>query len=95
MARAPDSAVLAAAGLDKRVVVTRDLDFGRLVQAGPSAPVILLRFPPAALAAMHDELLRVLAHHTVEDLAGAIVIVEPGRHRVRRLALPEAGTAGG
>jgi predicted nuclease of predicted toxin-antitoxin system len=89
MAGAPDSAILAAARTEGRVLVTRDLDFGRLVQLGPSAPVVILRFPPSALSAMHEELLRVLAHHTADELAGAVVIVEPARHRIRRLALPD------
>lgn len=87
MARALDAAILAAATADHRTVVTRDLDFGRLVQAGsPAAPVIILRCAVSALSAMHEELLRLLEYHPAEDLAGAVIVVEPGRHRLRRFA---------
>ena len=87
LARATDAEILAAATADLRVVVTRDLDFGRLLQADSAvAPVIILRFPASALNAVHAELLRVLALRKPEDLIGAIVIVEPGHHRVRRIA---------
>jgi hypothetical protein len=35
---------------------------------------------------VHEELERVLASHEEEKLGKAFVVVEPGRHRFRRLA---------
>ena len=90
LARADDSMILEAAAAGGRVLVTRDLDFGRLVQGGQSPTVIILRAPFSALPALHLELLRTLSRYGVQELAGAIVIVEPGRHRLRRLVPPAA-----
>ncbi len=86
-ARASDGEVLRAAVDADRLLVTRDLDFGRLVLADPPTRtgVLLLRIRARTLDAVHAELLRVLGGHTLDDLRGSIVVVEPGRHRVRRL----------
>ena len=54
-------------------------------RARKDAGVLLLRFRGKALDEVHGQLLRVLASHTVEDLQGVIVTVEPGRHRFHRL----------
>lgn len=93
-ARAPDAAVLAEAIRDGRVLLTRDLDFGRLMHALPTPPsaVLILRFRRHALSAVHAELMRVVAAHTAADLRGAVVIIEADRHRIRRLIPRAPGT---
>jgi hypothetical protein len=47
--------------------------------------VLLLRISPEHLAATHEELKRVLSAYSEAQLAGAFVVVEPGRHRFRTL----------
>lgn len=86
-ARAPDSEVLRAAERDGRILLTRDLDFGRLMLAWPPRPtgVIILRFGRRLTELVHAELLGVLASHSHEEIQGALVVVEAGRHRLRRL----------
>lgn len=91
LARATDREILAHATAHGRVLVTRDLGFGHLVHlAAPEtvAPVIVLRVELNAVVAVHQQLRRVLEKRTAEELAGAVVVVEPGRYRIRRVAGP-------
>lgn len=89
MSAARDPDLLLAAAADGRVFVTRDRDFGGLVfLQALGAGVVYLRMPPSALGAVHAELARVLGLYGPAELSGAFVVVEPGRHRVRRPAVP-------
>jgi hypothetical protein len=47
--------------------------------------VIYLRMAPGDVQAVHAELERILTSHTEQELRRAFVVVEPGRHRFRRL----------
>ena len=47
--------------------------------------VLYLRMSPEMQSAVHDELERVLKSYGEKDLQKMFVVVEPGRHRVRRL----------
>lgn len=87
MSRSEDADLLRAAGIEERVFVTRDRDYGGLVfvQALGSG-VLYLRVLPSTLQTVHAELERVLALYDEEELRGSFVVVEPGRHRVRRAA---------
>lgn len=86
LSRASDSDLLKAARDQGRVLVTRDRDFGGLVFVGNlGAGVIYLRMLPTNQNAVHLELDRVLGEHSEAELMGAFVVVEPGRHRFRRL----------
>ena len=81
-----DSQLLTTAKQQQRLLVTRDRDFGRLVFLRRlSSGVIYLRISPSTVDAGHDELQRVLASYSREQLREAFVIIEPGRHRFRRL----------
>jgi predicted nuclease of predicted toxin-antitoxin system len=92
MSRAADADLLAAAGADGRILVTRDRDYGGLVFAeAAGAGVIYLRLLPSTVQAVHAELARVLSIYPSSELLEAFVIVEPGRHRLRR---PAAGDSG-
>ena len=86
LSQAQDSELLRTAHEQERIFVTRDRDFGGLVfvQAAGGG-VIYLRMLPATQAAVHAELERLLNEHTEEALLKAFVVVEPGRHRFRRL----------
>ncbi len=71
---------------EKRLFVTRDKDFGGLIFVERlSKGVLYLRISPETLAATHEELKRVLSAYSEAELAGAFVVVEPGRHRFRTL----------
>jgi len=85
--RALDETLLATAHEQARFFMTRDRDFGALVFVrGFEAGVIYLRVEPATFHAVHEELAHVLESYTEEALRNAFVVVEPGRHRFRRLA---------
>jgi predicted nuclease of predicted toxin-antitoxin system len=85
-AQAEDAELLRVAQEQGRIFVTRDRDFGGLVfvQAA-GAGVIYLRVLPATLNAVHSELARVLTLYTEQELQSSFIVVEPGRHRIRRL----------
>ena len=86
LSRAQDQEILRYAQEQNRILVTRDRDFGNLVFARElGAGVIYLRILPSTLNVVHAELERVLNLHPEEELAQAIVVVEPGGHRIRRL----------
>lgn len=85
MAQAADSELLAVAQTEGRVFVTRDRDYGGLVFVQAlGTGVLYLRVLPSTLQAVHNELVRVLGLYREEELRGTFVVVEPGRHRVRR-----------
>ena len=85
--RAPDVALLKIAQEQDLIFVTRDRDFGRLVFVqGLDAGVIYLRILPSNQDAVHDELERVLERYSERQLKSAFVVIEPGRHRFRRLS---------
>ncbi len=67
--------------------VTRDRDFGGLVVVQAlGTGVLYLRVLPSTLQAVHAELGRVLGLYGEAELLSVFVVVEPGRHRVRRAA---------
>jgi len=85
--RAEDFELLELARDQGRIFVTRDRDFGGLVFVKRlGAGVIYLRMLPSTQLAVHHELARVLDSHTEDELMKAFVVVEPGRHRFRKLA---------
>ncbi|MCL4263735.1 MAG: DUF5615 family PIN-like protein [Anaerolineae bacterium] len=85
-AKAADSELLQIAQETDRIFVTRDRDFGALVFVRKIAVgVIYLRVPYPAVERGHRELLRVLQKHTEDELKTAFVVVEPERHRFRKI----------
>lgn len=85
--RASDLELLKKAGELKRVLITRDKDFGTLLflREKPKQGVIRLAINPTTIGAVHKELGSVLVHHEPEELKKAFCVVEPSRHRIRRL----------
>ena len=66
--------------------MTRDRDFGSLVFVqGTDAGVIYLRILPTNIQAVHQELKIVLNLYLEPALLKAFVVVEPGRHRLRKI----------
>ena len=88
LSRASDEDILREAQTRERLLVTRDRDFGNLVYVrGLGAGVLYLRILPSTTNSVHHELERVLSSYSHEELSKAFVVVEPGRHRFRRLTI--------
>ena len=86
LSQAADEELLSVAGEQERIFVTRDRDFGNLVFVkGILAGVLYLRMLPRTQGAVHSELERVLKSHSEQELRKMFVVIEPGRHRSRRL----------
>lgn len=85
--QAADEELLNIAQEQGRIFVTRDKDFGGLVFVRDiRTGVIYLRILPSTLRGGHKELEIVLTSYSEEQLKKAFVVVEPGRHRFRRLS---------
>lgn len=82
----PDRDVLATAVAERRLLVTRDLDFGELVlgEAMPSAGVVVLRHRRDQVRELTTALLRLIAIHG-ERLTARFVLLRPDRARLREL----------
>jgi len=90
LSRASDEELLAEAGSEGRLLITRDRDFVSLVFLGgiSSTGVILLRLTPQTQDEVHIELQRLLDVHKEDELRNSFCTVEPGRHRIRRIPEP-------
>ena len=81
-----DREVLARAGLERRIILTFDRDYGALVyQCGLQPPmgVIYFRFMPRSPEEPADRLLALLAAPTL-ILEGRFTVLEPGQARQHR-----------
>lgn len=84
--QAEDSALLDLAKKEARILVTRDRDFGGLVfvhEAGSG--VLYLRVLPSNVDGVHKELEMVLNRYQEAELKKAFVVIEPHRHRFRKI----------
>ena len=82
---AEDEGVLALARSETRILLTEDKDFGLLAYAirHETAGVVLIRFPARARSALGQSIVDVVAELGAR-IAGAFVVVEPGRARLSR-----------
>jgi predicted nuclease of predicted toxin-antitoxin system len=88
-AQAEDSVLLQASQTQGRIFVTRDRDFGGIVfLRGAGRGVMYLRMLPSMRNAVHAELERVLSLYAEQQLRDSFVVIEPARHRIRKLAVP-------
>ncbi len=83
---APDAEVLALAGKLDAVLLTVDLDFSNILIYPPAqhGGIIVLRYQPDDEAEIDATLKTALDDLYRDDLNHALVIVSPGRYRVRR-----------
>lgn len=89
LSRAADAELLRVAQAEGRIFLTRDRDFGALVFVQGNGPgVTYLRIQPSTQSAVHAELARVLTLYSEADLRELFVVIEPGRHRARKLNSP-------
>ena len=86
MATATDEENLQKAGELGRIFVTRDRDYGNLVFVRQiRVGVLYLRMLPSNQNEVHSELERVLVDYREEELRAAFIVIEAGRHRIRRV----------
>ncbi len=87
MQRLPDTDVFAKAAAEHRVLLTFDLDFGELVglSVEPNSSIVVFRLRDTRVDHVIDRLRDALGQSSAALELGAIVTVEDGRHRVRRL----------
>jgi predicted nuclease of predicted toxin-antitoxin system len=86
LSRAQDSDLLKLAVEQGRIFVTRDRDYGNLVFVyGVGKGVIYLRVLPSDMDDVHAELKTVLETYSEDELAKSFVVVEKGRHRIRKV----------
>jgi predicted nuclease of predicted toxin-antitoxin system len=89
MQRMPDDEVFAMATQDKRVILTFDLDFARLAaNAGSQLPsVVIFRLNDTRVHQLIERLTIALTLASPALLAGAVVVVDDARVRVRDLPI--------
>lgn len=86
LAQTEDAALLRVAQNQQRIFITRDRDFGALVFVQGKGPgVVYLRILPSTLNAVHLELARVLRLYSEQEMQASFVVIEPGRHRIRKV----------
>jgi predicted nuclease of predicted toxin-antitoxin system len=87
--RLPNGEIFQKAGREQRIVLTFDLDFGEILAAsgGQIISVVLFRLRNTRAEFVIQRLDDVLNRTSDDLLKGAIVVVEDGRHRVRKLPI--------
>jgi len=85
MHRSDDRELIDQANREKRILLTEDKDFGRLVfvSHADSAGVILIRFPGNARRTLVQVVKRLVREQGERPL-GAFVVVQPGHIRISR-----------
>jgi len=88
-APAPDSEIIAYAAKNDLVVFTHDLDFGALLAFSKmsSPSVIQIRAQDLLPDAIGPLIVRGLRDVRLQLETGALVTIEPGRHRIRILPI--------
>jgi predicted nuclease of predicted toxin-antitoxin system len=89
--RLPNGEIFLKAAQEQRVLLTFDLDFGEILagSGGETVSVAVFRLRNSRTAHVIDRLGTVLDLSAAALTDGAIIVVEDGRHRVRRLPLGE------
>jgi predicted nuclease of predicted toxin-antitoxin system len=87
--RLPNGDIFQKGFIEHRVVLTFDHDFGEIVAAseGRVVSVVLFRLHNTRTGHVIERLQAVLEQSSAELQSGAIIVVEEGRHRVRRLPI--------
>lgn len=89
---AADDEIFAAAARDDRIVVSEDTDFGTLLSLRDSAKpsvIVFRHMPDRSASALLSILLINIASIEGDLETGALVVIEPGRIRVRKLPMGE------
>ncbi len=85
----PNGEIFQKAVQEQRVVLSFDLDFGEILagSGGQIVSVVLFRLRNTRADFVIQRLQAVLIQSSAELSQGAIVVVEDGRHRVRKLPI--------
>ncbi len=85
--KASDKELLEKAKTTGRLFITRDRDFGMLVflKKELCSGVIYLKITPSTINEVHNELHKLLEKYAEKDLKTTFCVVEPHRHRIRRV----------
>lgn len=85
--QAKDTQLLRKASELDRGILTRDKDFGMLVflEQRLSKGVIRLSIDPTTVEAVHNEIDKLIKGRNEERFKNLFCIVEPNRHRIRKL----------
>jgi predicted nuclease of predicted toxin-antitoxin system len=88
-AGAPDKDILHAAGVEGRILITEDRDFGEMVirQRLPVGGILLLELDRLS-SALEAETVAEFVSAQADRLTGNLVVIEPGRVRIRPLPRP-------
>jgi predicted nuclease of predicted toxin-antitoxin system len=86
LAGSPDPVVAAAAEAEGRILFTLHREFGdlRKYRLGQHPGIVLFRLPDQQAPKVEDVLRSLLEQYDFGDIAGCLVIAEPGRLRFRR-----------
>jgi predicted nuclease of predicted toxin-antitoxin system len=89
MHRATDTEILGKARNHEHIVLTCDLDFGEILSAtGEDCPsVVIFRLENEKPEHINKRLKQVLQESLEALIQGAIIVVEEGRHRIRKLPI--------
>jgi predicted nuclease of predicted toxin-antitoxin system len=87
--RLPNGEIFQKADREQRIVLTFDLDFGEILaaSAGQVVSVVLFRLRNTRADFVIQRLDDVLVQSSADLSQGAVVVVEDGRHRVRKLPI--------
>lgn len=92
LSTASDEQLLSFAKKNKYILITRDKDFGVLVflKLKKHHGVIFLRIHPHLVKIVHKELALIFTKYSAENFENSFVVVEPGRHRIRKTVSTES-----
>jgi predicted nuclease of predicted toxin-antitoxin system len=87
--RATDAEIVRRARQEGRIVLTFDLDFGEILALGvaDTPSVVIFRLSDETSASVNWRLGAVIAERRSELEAGALIVVEDGRYRMRPLPM--------
>jgi len=87
--RWPDERIIARAFSERRIIVTFDLDFSRLLalQRTAQPSVILFRLERFTTREINERLASLLTAHAADLERGAVLVVEPAHVRIRNLPI--------
>lgn len=91
--RLPNGEIFTKAISERRIILTFDLDFGEIaaLARGRKTSVVVFRLHNTRTQHVRDRLAAVLADCSAILEAGAVVVVEETRHRVRQLPVGHEG----
>ena len=81
-----DERIFEIAQQEKRVIITRDQDFGNVLLYPPGlhSGIIVLKTHMLSSESIRDLLVRFLAEIKEDEVSGSLIILEKHRYRIRR-----------